>query len=85
MSTHNANAFLGRHEDDLCCPRCGGSDGYYEKWLESHEYNFFFDGCGDGEADVAGGRGGKRKYCRNCGGDITNFVNSLEKAKGEKK
>lgn len=60
------------------CPRCDSILGFYTKVTENHHYLFFFDGEGDGEAEVISGTGGKAYYCRTCDKNITNFVKGLE-------
>lgn len=59
------------------CPKCGGSSGYYHKYIQSHTQFIGFDGKSlDNSAEVV--RGGTKKYCTDCERDITQFVATLE-------
>ena len=59
------------------CPKCGGEDGYFERLIMHGEQHHTWDG---NEVDWAQGNtyGGKRKYCADCGKDVTKFVESLK-------
>lgn len=61
------------------CRKCKTVHGWYEKRTMSYEQYFTSDGQASHVADSKGfGGGGKRKYCYECGTDITECVESVE-------
>lgn len=57
------------------CPRCNDMHGWYEKRQQSYQQYFDASSNATHAADGGGnGRGGKRKYCSECGKDITDRI-----------
>ena len=55
------------------CQKCGSRCGWYERVVHSGEQYYNENGsadCWEGQRS----RGGKKKYCAQCGADITNKI-----------
>ena len=57
--------------DLTACPVCKSNGGYAERMIMSSEHYFEFDGTANWGSESHHVRGGKRKYCVDCGSDIT--------------
>lgn len=55
------------------CPKCGVANGWFEKRILTGSQFFYPDGSPSHYYDEYS-RGGKRKYCFNCGKDITKCI-----------
>lgn len=64
--------------DLLCCPKCGGDAGFFERKIMNYSQWCEWGGKAVESTDKET-RGGKLKYCVDCGKNVTAFVNKLEK------
>jgi hypothetical protein len=61
----------------LCCPKCGGDTGFIEKKIMKYDQWREWDGTAIDAIDKES-RGGKLKYCADCGKNVTSFVNEMK-------
>lgn len=62
----------------VCCPKCGGTNGYVERTLNTHVQLTDFQ-LKAIDCEIYHVKGGKTKHCADCRKDITAFVDSLKK------
>lgn len=65
------------------CPRCGKLGGWHEKRVCKYELIFEADGEVWGSTDMERVSGGARRYCADCGRDITEQVQRAPDPAGE--
>lgn len=57
------------------CPKCGGTQGYYEIWRPtSYTQYITWDGESIGASEPTSATGGKTKRCSDCNYNVTRFI-----------
>lgn len=56
------------------CPKCKAFNGWFEKRVQSYRQYFDLNGNATHATDEGFNRGGKRKYCSECGREITDLI-----------
>lgn len=64
------------------CPKCGASNGWFEKRVCKYTQIFEADGEAFDATNMERVRGGDRRYCNHCERDITEQVAKVDPATG---
>jgi hypothetical protein len=71
-----------RSEPLLCCPHCGGVSGYYDRNVVSYTQFYEWDGRPIDASEMNHVRGGRAKYCEDCGKRV--YINQQHNAPADR-